>query len=297
MPVFGPVASRFNDAGITALYGALVRMFADKGLDVPEGTAPSIGAGETGAGTAIVPPGHQHYLAEVAATVRDYHRDAAEQARIARERQQLTAARRMLEAAGRGARHKRDLDALVAEREAALEERCRALLDGWPKMKERYAAEAPAAEARGADVRTGLVGTVEVRYAGERIRAVNTTPESLDLQRALRNMRTRGVDAVVMEVSSHGLELGRVAGCRFTVGAFTNLSQDHLDFHAGMDAYRDAKVRLFRDHLAPGAGAVVNIDDAAAPAFLTASKTAGARQGRPSSATLCHLNRSTRLHR
>ncbi|MCH7958008.1 MAG: methylmalonyl-CoA mutase family protein [Proteobacteria bacterium] len=160
MPVFGTVASRFNDAGVTALYGAIVRMFADKGVGGPQGTAPSIGAGETGAGTAIVPPGRQHYLAEVAATVRDYHRDAAGQARIARERQQLTAARRMLEAAGRGARHKSDLDALIAEREAALDGRCRALLDGWPKMKERYAAEAHAAKAR-----TTLSGTVIPRVA------------------------------------------------------------------------------------------------------------------------------------
>ena len=165
MPVFGTVASHFNDAGITALYGAILRMFADKGLDGPEGTAPSIGAGETGAGAAIVPPRHQHYLAEVAATVRDYHRDAAEQARIARERQQLTAARRMLEAAGRGARHKRDLDALIAEREAALDGRCRALLDGWPKLKKRYAAEAHAAKAPGTGVRATLSGTVIPRVA------------------------------------------------------------------------------------------------------------------------------------
>ncbi len=179
MPVFGTVASHFNDAGIMALYGAILRMFADKGLDGPEGTAPSIGAGETGAalpsperspgfaqaGAAIVPPGHQHYLAEVAAAVLDYHRDAAEQARIARERQQLTAARRMLEAAGRGARHKRDLDALIAEREAALDGRCRALLDGWPKLKKRYAAEAHAAKAPGTGVRATLSGTVIPRVA------------------------------------------------------------------------------------------------------------------------------------
>jgi UDP-N-acetylmuramoyl-L-alanyl-D-glutamate--2,6-diaminopimelate ligase len=125
--------------------------------------------------------------------------------------------------------------------------------------------------------RVGVIGTVEIRSPGERERALNTTPESLDLQRALRNMRTRGVDAVVMEVSSHGLELGRVAGCRFAVGAFTNLSQDHLDFHAGMTDYRDAKTRLFSDHLAPGATAVVNIDDAEADAFVTASRAAGAR--------------------
>jgi len=60
----------------------------------------------------------------------------------------------------------------------------------------------------------GVIGTVEVRYAGERHRAINTTPESLELQRLLRAMRTRGVDAVAMEVSSHGLALGRVDGCR-----------------------------------------------------------------------------------
>ena len=165
MPVFGTVASHFNDAGITALYGAILRMFADKGLHGPEGTAPSIGAGETGAGAAIVPPARQHYLAEVAATVRDYHRDAAEQARIARERQQLTAAGRMLEAAGRGARHKRDVDALIAEREAALDERCRALLDGWPRLKKRYADEAHAAKAPGAGVGATLSGTVIPRVA------------------------------------------------------------------------------------------------------------------------------------
>ncbi|MFQ5618963.1 MAG: fused isobutyryl-CoA mutase/GTPase IcmF [Rhodospirillales bacterium] len=179
MPVFGTVASHFNDAGITALYGAILRMFADTGVDGPRGPAPSIGAGETQAGAAIVPPGRQQYLAEVAATVRDYHRDAAEQARIARERQQLTAARDMLEAAGRGARHTRDLDALVAEREAALDARCRALLDGWPGLKKRYAAEAGAAKAPacakrglrsgegrpGTGVRATLSGTVIPRVA------------------------------------------------------------------------------------------------------------------------------------
>jgi UDP-N-acetylmuramoyl-L-alanyl-D-glutamate--2,6-diaminopimelate ligase len=123
----------------------------------------------------------------------------------------------------------------------------------------------------------GLIGTVEVRYAGERRRTPNTTPESLDLQRTLRDMRTRGVDAAVMEVSSHGLELGRVDGCRYDVAAFTNLTQDHLDFHADMDRYRDAKLRLFRDHLAEGAGAVVNLEDPSADAFCEAARRSGAR--------------------
>jgi UDP-N-acetylmuramoyl-L-alanyl-D-glutamate--2,6-diaminopimelate ligase len=125
--------------------------------------------------------------------------------------------------------------------------------------------------------RVGLIGTVEVRHPGERQRSLNTTPESLDLQRTLRSMRTHGVEAVVMEVSSHGLELGRVEGCRFDVAAFTNLTQDHLDFHGTMQAYLGSKTLLFERHLRPGAGAVVNADDPAAPAFEAAARAARAR--------------------
>jgi UDP-N-acetylmuramyl-tripeptide synthetase len=128
-----------------------------------------------------------------------------------------------------------------------------------------------------AGCRVGLIGTVEVRHPGERQRALNTTPESLDLQRTLRSMRTHGVEAVVMEVSSHGLELGRVEGCRFEVGAFTNLTQDHLDFHGTMDAYLASKTMLFGRHLRPGGGAVVNADDPAAGAFEAAARAARAR--------------------
>jgi UDP-N-acetylmuramoyl-L-alanyl-D-glutamate--2,6-diaminopimelate ligase len=125
--------------------------------------------------------------------------------------------------------------------------------------------------------RVGLIGTVEVRYGSERQRATNTTPESLDLQRSLREMRTAGIDTVVMEVSSHGLELGRVSGCRFAVAAFTNLTQDHLDFHGDMESYCASKLRLFRDHLAEDGAGVVNLDDAEAPIFVQATKDAGAR--------------------
>ena len=130
---------------------------------------------------------------------------------------------------------------------------------------------------RAAGERTGLIGTVEVRYAGERIRAVNTTPESLDLQRLLRDMRTRNVSAVAMEVSSHGLELGRVEGCSFRVAAVTNVTQDHLDFHGTMDAYQAAKERLFHTYLAADGVAVVNIDDPRAGGFLAAAERRGAR--------------------
>ena len=128
-----------------------------------------------------------------------------------------------------------------------------------------------------AAMRVGLIGTVEVRYAGERLRAVNTTPESLDLQRMLRSMRTQNIEAVAMEVSSHGLELGRVNGCRFAVAAFTNLTQDHLDFHGNMDSYLLSKIRLFEDHLVPGGSAVVNIDDPASDKICAAARGSGAR--------------------
>jgi UDP-N-acetylmuramoyl-L-alanyl-D-glutamate--2,6-diaminopimelate ligase len=124
---------------------------------------------------------------------------------------------------------------------------------------------------------TGLIGTVEVRYAGERLRAVNTTPESLELQRLLRDMRTRGVAAAVMEVSSHGLALGRVTGCRFDAAAITNLTQDHLDFHGNMEAYGEAKSLLFRAHLKPGGVGVVNLDDPSAERFVAATRAGGAR--------------------
>jgi UDP-N-acetylmuramoyl-L-alanyl-D-glutamate--2,6-diaminopimelate ligase len=91
----------------------------------------------------------------------------------------------------------------------------------------------------------GLIGTVGTRIDGERVASALTTPEAPDLQALLAVMVERGVTEVAMEVSSHALVLGRVAGIRFAVGAFTNLSQDHLDFHADMEDYFAAKARLF----------------------------------------------------
>lgn len=92
---------------------------------------------------------------------------------------------------------------------------------------------------------TGVIGTVQTRIHGTPEPGVRTTPEGTDLQRLLRSMHTRGVDAVAMEVSSHGLDLRRVDGTHFTVAAYTNLSQDHLDWHGSMAAYLAAKARLF----------------------------------------------------
>jgi UDP-N-acetylmuramoyl-L-alanyl-D-glutamate--2,6-diaminopimelate ligase len=125
--------------------------------------------------------------------------------------------------------------------------------------------------------RVGVIGTVETRWPGQRRRSLNTTPDGLELQRTLRTMRTAGTDAAVMEVSSHGLALGRVDGCRFTVAAFTNLTQDHLDFHVDMERYREAKLLLFRAHLAKDGTAVLNLDDPSTPAFEAAARASGAR--------------------
>jgi UDP-N-acetylmuramoyl-L-alanyl-D-glutamate--2,6-diaminopimelate ligase len=92
---------------------------------------------------------------------------------------------------------------------------------------------------------TGLIGTIETRVAGERRAGLRTTPESLDLQALLADMRDHKVDTVVMEVTSHGLVLNRVEGLRFKAAAFTNLTQDHLDFHRDMEDYFQAKRSLF----------------------------------------------------
>src|SRR3954454_23234613 len=106
---------------------------------------------------------------------------------------------------------------------------------------------------------TGLVGTVETRIAGAVVPSMRTTPEATDLQALFAVMRERGVESVAMEVSSHALALDRVAGTEFAIGAFTNLSQDHLDFHADMDDYFAAKARLFGGGLARRG--VVMVDD------------------------------------
>ncbi|MBA8925655.1 UDP-N-acetylmuramoyl-L-alanyl-D-glutamate--2,6-diaminopimelate ligase [Kutzneria viridogrisea] len=96
-----------------------------------------------------------------------------------------------------------------------------------------------------AGLTTGLIGTVETRLAGERLASSLTTPEAPDLQALFAVMLEQGVSHVAMEVSSHSLAMGRVAGTGYAVGAFTNLSQDHLDFHPDMEDYFATKARLF----------------------------------------------------
>ena len=112
---------------------------------------------------------------------------------------------------------------------------------------------------RAAGHTTGLVGGVEIKIGRELVQASLTTPEAPDLQALLAVMAERGVTATAMEVSSHSLALCRVAGTRYDVAVFTNLSQDHLDFHAGFEDYFRAKAKLFTP--AYSAVGVVNVAD------------------------------------
>ncbi len=115
---------------------------------------------------------------------------------------------------------------------------------------------------RAAERVAGLIGTVGVRIDGRPEAGSLTTPEAPDLQALFAVMLERGVDTVVMEVSSHALTLGRVDGTAFAVGGFTNLSRDHLDFHPTMEDYFEAKAKLF-DPASPthAAQAVICVDD------------------------------------
>jgi len=108
---------------------------------------------------------------------------------------------------------------------------------------------------------TGLIGTVETRVAGTRLTSARTTPESADLQALFASMAEVGVRGVSLEVSSHALDLHRVDGTHFAVAAFTNLTQDHLDYHHTLEEYWSVKRRLFTEM--DVRARVVNIDNAA----------------------------------
>ncbi|AIQ64967.1 UDP-N-acetylmuramoylalanyl-D-glutamate--2,6-diaminopimelate ligase [Paenibacillus stellifer] len=131
-------------------------------------------------------------------------------------------------------------------------------------------------------VKTGLIGTIQMRYGGVSYPMPRTTPESLELQRHLHDMVTQGVESCVMEVSSHALEQGRVKGTDFRTAIFTNLTQDHLDYHHTMEEYRAAKGLFFSrlgNALSPRKEerkyAVLNADDEASVYFAaqTAAET------------------------
>lgn len=117
-----------------------------------------------------------------------------------------------------------------------------------------------------AGIAAGAIGTINYRYDGRVFDNPVTTPESIDLQGILADMRTAGISHAVMEVSSHALDLHRVHGCLFDVGVFTNFTQDHLDYHKNMATYWACKQKLFSHYLPASAGpkrprAVINGQD------------------------------------
>ncbi len=124
-----------------------------------------------------------------------------------------------------------------------------------------------------AGLRCGILGTVGYRIGQEVRDATHTTPEAPEVQGLLREMADRGCGACAMEVSSHALALRRVDETRFAAGVFTNLTRDHLDFHADMESYFQAKRRLF-EILPADAPALVNVDDPRGPAVAAASARA-----------------------
>lgn len=125
---------------------------------------------------------------------------------------------------------------------------------------------------RAASKNVGVIGTVDCRFDGKSFEIGNTTPDAVVLQEKLAEMVDAGVTHAVMEVSSHALDQQRVTGIHFKVAGFTNLTQDHLDYHKSLDTYFEAKARLFSETLrksrARGRMAVVNIDDPKGKALL-----------------------------
>ncbi len=123
---------------------------------------------------------------------------------------------------------------------------------------------------------SGTIGTLGSELMGKPFPSEHTTPEADQLQGILASMLDQGAQAITMEASSHALDQDRTGGCEFDAGVFTNLTQDHLDYHQTMDSYRNAKLKLFRDYPAASSKpfvAAINLDDPSGGLF--AKETAG----------------------
>ncbi|MER7502221.1 fused isobutyryl-CoA mutase/GTPase IcmF [Nonomuraea pusilla] len=150
MPVFGTIASRYNDAGVTALYQHLKGQLVEKGMPAGPGLLQKVEGRTSKVSAAIVPPARARYLAEIAETVRAYHGETLAQAEVARRGQQLAAVRALLD--GPDAR----LDELAGRAESELSDESRALLDAWPKLKEQYSADELVVKVRDREIHTPL---------------------------------------------------------------------------------------------------------------------------------------------
>jgi isobutyryl-CoA mutase len=166
MPVYGTQASRFNDDGVTALYQGLLPKLAELGLKAKPGKLAPVAVRFSSGKNAIVPPARTRYLAEIADTVRGYHKSTAKQVKLARERQQLQESKRMLAACGKMA----EFDDLIAERDNALAPEAKKLVVMWPDMKAAYAGEDYVVKIRDKEIRTRLV---QKTLSGTTIRKVS----------------------------------------------------------------------------------------------------------------------------
>ena len=170
MPVFGTMASRFNDDGVTALYQALAPRLAALGLALGESRLPKVTTRHSTHQTPVVPPARVRYLADIADTVRAYKRRAREQAKLAREVQQLRESARMLHEDDAGRDGARSTVLKLAEaREARLDPAARKLLAMWPEMQKAYAGDEYVVKIRDKEIRTSLVHTT---LSGNKIRKV-----------------------------------------------------------------------------------------------------------------------------
>jgi len=155
MPVYGTQASRFNDDGVTALYHGLLPKLAELGLKVETGKLQAPAQRYSSGKNVIVPPARSRYLAEIADTVRGYHRRVGTQVKLARERQQLQEAKRMLAAAGKNT----DFDDVIAQRDNAMDGEARALVASWPQLQATYAGDEHVVKIRDKEIRTRLIST------------------------------------------------------------------------------------------------------------------------------------------
>ena len=167
MPVYGTMAARFNDDGVTALYQAILPRLASIGLKAVAGKLPVVTVKSSSGGRAVVPPDRSRYLAEIAEAMRGYHKEVANQARVARERQSLRTAVALLEQARKPVS---DLHELVSAKDGELTPAARKLLAQWPKQVELYAQDEYVVKVRDKEIRTRLTSD---SLSGTRIRKVS----------------------------------------------------------------------------------------------------------------------------
>ena len=171
MPVYGTIASRFNDDGVTALYLGLLDALVAKGFAMGESTLARPASNASTAGTAIVPPARVRYLAEIADAVRGYHTHSAKQAQTARELQQLSATKDMLDKTC--GCQVGEIDTLIEQRQGKLDHGAKKLLEIWPKVKESYAGDEYVVKIRDKEIRSTIVSE---SLSGTKIKKVVLPP-------------------------------------------------------------------------------------------------------------------------